>query len=96
MPTATFGTWSRLSVKAAGENPNVSTPVLHHLLTCTNFGAATASFYPDLPSHLFFQGVPDDSVFFRSLQRTELVWSSQPQLSAASWRKFLECRAAVF
>lgn len=44
MSTATFGNWFRLSAKAAGENPTMSTPVLHCLLTHTDFSAATASF----------------------------------------------------
>lgn len=60
--TAMLGTCFRLSAKAAAENPN---SVLHLLLT-QNFSAITASFGPDLHSHLVFQDIPDDSVSFRS------------------------------
>lgn len=74
VPTAVLGTCSRLSANPTAENPN---SVLYFLLT-HSFRAVAASFDPDLPSHLFFQDIPDDSVSFRSQQRAELVGSSQP------------------
>lgn len=83
VPTAMLGTCSRLSANAAAENPN---SILRVLLT-HNFRAATASFDPDLPSHLFSRMTMCLSVVSR-----EQNWWARP---SHSHLQLWECKARL-